>query len=88
MYVGCSHGLHFIHRVRRSTHTRLKELLHAPHGPLSLALEEWLRTDPLYPILTQDHLEALDRRHRVILGTIQHCIDKHSEDNVLVDHWS
>jgi len=73
--------------VRKSTYQRLKDLRVPPYGPLSDALDTLLQTDPLYPLLTSHHLQALDRRHATLLTTIQHCIDKHSQTAVLLEQW-
>ncbi len=79
--------LSLVPRVRRSLYHRLRELQTSPVGPLSAVLTRLLQTDLLYPILTEDHLKAIDRRHRIILQEINQCVDKLSPEIVLVDHW-
>ena len=74
-------------RVRRSTWERLESLSPSHDGPLSQILEESLKRDPLHPILSHLHLEAIDRRFLIVMATIQGCISEHSADVVLVDSW-
>jgi len=44
--------------------------------------------DPLYPILTDKHLHAIDRRHTIIMGAVQDCIAHLGADVVVVESWS
>lgn len=64
--------------VRAST---MKTLQQFAGRTLSSSLESLLKTDPLYPILTKAHLEALDRRRYKALDAIAWCRDGHA--NVL-----
>ena len=67
---------------RYSTFLRLKYLYKNKFGKM---LDESLKSDPLYPILTDDHLKAIDRRTVIIFNELNKCIDKHTVLNVLVD---
>ncbi len=51
-------------------------------------LDESLKRDPLYPILTASHLKAIDRRHGIVLDTIAACIADHSMATVVVEDWT
>jgi hypothetical protein len=51
----------------------------------SKVLDESLKIDPLYPILTQDHLKAVDRRLEKIFLEVNKCIDKFSPTQVVID---
>jgi hypothetical protein len=51
----------------------------------SKLLDESLRDDPLYPILTRSHLEAIDRRLEIVLNEINTCISNFKPYEVLVD---
>lgn len=73
-------------RVRRSTWDRL-EVFSASDERLSEVLEESLRRDPLTPILTRQHLDAIDRRLQLIVTAIEQCIARHGKNVVLVDSW-
>lgn len=77
-----------VSRVRRSLYSRLQALRQPPDGPISVALAALLQSDPLTPVLSEQHLKALDRRHLTILKEIGHCIEKYSIKTVLVDHWT
>ena len=74
-------------RVRRSTWERLKSLSLPGRKPLSHVLNESMRRDPLYPILTQPHLNAIDRRLSIIMAAIEKCITWQSVNTVVVDSW-
>lgn len=70
--------------VRYST---LQKLLLFDMGPLKLSklLDASTSRDPLYPILTEGHLIAADRRVKIILKEIQKCIQEHSWNEVVLD---
>lgn len=70
-------------RLRRSTWAKLLQL--KQQGPLSLILERSLKRDPLYPILTQDNLVAIDRRHRLTIDHVMKCIAQYGNSTVIVD---
>ncbi|XP_069920037.1 extracellular serine/threonine protein kinase FAM20C [Oryctolagus cuniculus] len=62
-------------RIRKSTYLRL-QLLAKEEFKLSLLMAESLQRDQVAPVLYQLHLEALDRRLRLVLRTVQDCIEK------------
>lgn len=65
--------------VRRSTYRRL---LTVEKNGLSNLIETFTRKDPLYPLLTGEHLFALDRRLKQILALIDICLDEKGESKV------
>lgn len=67
-------------RLRRKTYERLWTFV----NHLGFSLKELLSFDQLSPVLSEPHLEALDRRLRTVLATVEVCFDEHGEDNVLV----
>ena len=68
--------------IRYSTYLKLKYLYKKGFSNL---LDESLKNDPLYPILTNDHLKAIDRRLLVILNELNTCINTFKPYEVLVD---
>lgn len=48
-------------------------------------MRESLLQDRLAPVLTEDHLLALDRRLQIILKTVEKCIEAFGEDIVVTD---
>ncbi|XP_022080603.1 glycosaminoglycan xylosylkinase-like [Acanthaster planci] len=72
-------------KVRRSTYFHLKELTQA-QSRLSDLLRSAMSHDPIAPVITEDHLQAMDRRLETVLQTINKCIHDHGESRVLVDH--
>lgn len=56
------------------------------NGPkhLSDLLRESMQTDPLNPILWEPHLNALDRRVKIILQAIRECVKKNPGDEVAI----
>uniref|UniRef100_A0A671N2N7 Extracellular serine/threonine protein kinase FAM20C-like n=2 Tax=Sinocyclocheilus anshuiensis TaxID=1608454 RepID=A0A671N2N7_9TELE len=71
-------------RVKKSTHLRL-QLLAKEEFRLSALMEESLQTDTLSPILIRPHLEAMDRRLRLVLQVLADCIEKEGYSNVVED---
>ncbi|KAI5623164.1 extracellular serine/threonine protein kinase FAM20C [Silurus asotus] len=71
-------------RVKRSTHLRL-QLLAKGEYKLSILMEESLQRDSLSPILIQPHLEAMDRRLRLVLQVLADCIEKEGYSSVVED---
>ncbi|MBN3287331.1 FA20C kinase, partial [Polyodon spathula] len=69
-------------RVKRSTHLRL-QLLAKEEYKLSELVEESLLRDKLMPILIKPHLEAMDRRLRVVLKVLSDCIERDGYNNVV-----
>ncbi|KAM9462156.1 extracellular serine/threonine protein kinase FAM20C [Clarias gariepinus] len=71
-------------RVKKSTHLRL-QLLAKEEYKLSVLMEESLQRDSLAPILIQPHLEAMDRRLRLVLQVLADCIEKEGYSSVVED---
>ncbi|TSO37078.1 Extracellular serine/threonine protein kinase FAM20C [Bagarius yarrelli] len=71
-------------RVRRSTYLRL-QLLAKEDYQLSSLMEESLLRDRLSPILIRPHLQALDRRLRLILNVLADCVEKEGYRAVVED---
>ena len=60
--------------IRYST---ISMLLSYHSGPvlLSAALNRSLSSDPIKPVLTNQHLEAVDRRVGLVLQVVRECLD-------------
>ncbi|XP_044603067.1 extracellular serine/threonine protein kinase FAM20C [Equus asinus] len=71
-------------RIRKSTHLRL-QLLAREEFKLSLLMAESLRGDLVAPVLYGPHLEALDRRLRIVLQAVRDCVDKDGLPSVVED---
>uniref|UniRef100_A0AAQ5Z9U7 FAM20 C-terminal domain-containing protein n=1 Tax=Amphiprion ocellaris TaxID=80972 RepID=A0AAQ5Z9U7_AMPOC len=69
-------------RVRKSTYLRL-QLLAKEEFQLSSLMEESLLRDRLSPVLIQPHLQAMDRRLRLVLQVLSRCIEKEGHVNVV-----
>ncbi|XP_066521953.1 pseudokinase FAM20A [Hoplias malabaricus] len=69
--------------IKRSTLLRLR-LLSRPKYQLSDVMRESLGRDPLRPVLTEPHLQALDRRLERILRAVSRCVKKLGEAQVVV----
>ncbi|XP_010780582.1 extracellular serine/threonine protein kinase FAM20C-like, partial [Notothenia coriiceps] len=69
-------------RVKKSTYVRLK-LLAKEEFRLSVLMEESLLRDHLSPVLLQRHLQALDRRLRLVLQVLEGCVEKEGYANVV-----
>lgn len=84
---GCSSGASLISvsgRIRRSTYLRLQLLAKEEHR-LSLLMAESLHADRVAPVLFQPHLEALDRRLRIVLRAVRDCVEKDGLHSVVED---
>ncbi|XP_072130427.1 glycosaminoglycan xylosylkinase [Mobula birostris] len=68
--------------IRVSTWNRLNYL---KNGVLSAAMRTAMSHDPISPILTDAHLEAMDRRLMSVITTIKQCIEQFGTDTVLVE---
>ena len=68
--------------MRQSTYLRT-QLLAKEEYRLSALMEESLSQDRLSPILIQPHLQAMDRRLRLVLQVLEGCIDKEGYANVV-----
>ena len=51
---------------------------------LSYILKQILDKDPIHPILTKDHLKALDRRLSIVFKVLEDCFRKLGKENVLM----
>lgn len=71
-----------VSRVRKSTYLRL-QLLAKEDYQLSSLMEESLLRDRLSPVLIQPHLQAMDRRLRLVLQVLAGCIEKEGRVNVV-----
>ncbi|XP_019603036.2 extracellular serine/threonine protein kinase FAM20C isoform X1 [Rhinolophus sinicus] len=71
-------------RVRKSTYLRL-QLLAREEYKLSLLMAESLRKDRVAPVLYRPHLDALDRRLRVVLRAVGGCVEKDGLHSVVHD---
>lgn len=69
-------------RVKKSTYLRL-QLLAKEEYQLSSLMEESLLQDQLAPILIKPHLEAMDRRLRVVLNALVDCVEKEGFSSVV-----
>ncbi|XP_066490263.1 extracellular serine/threonine protein kinase FAM20C-like [Tiliqua scincoides] len=69
--------------IRKSTFLRLQLLAMDPYR-LSDVMRESLASDPLSPVLSELHLEALDRRLQKVLAMVENCIQKQNK-KVLID---
>lgn len=68
--------------MRKSTYLRL-QLLAKEEYQLSSMMEESLLRDRLSPILIQPHLQAMDRRLRLVVQVVAGCIEKEGYVNVV-----
>ncbi|XP_061894774.1 glycosaminoglycan xylosylkinase [Entelurus aequoreus] len=68
--------------IRVSTWNRLNLLR---GGALSSALQRALAFDPIYPVLAEPHLAALDRRLTVVMATVKQCMEAQGPDNTLIE---
>ncbi|KAE8610409.1 hypothetical protein XENTR_v10012112 [Xenopus tropicalis] len=68
--------------IRVSTWNRLS---HLKHGTLRSALLTATAHDPISPVLSDAHLDALERRLQSILATVQQCIGQFGADVVMVE---
>ena len=78
----CTHP--HIHRLRNSTWLRLQSL---QKEGLSKLLDNSLKRDPLYPVLTQPHLTAIDRRLDTLLAEVRKCVEQYGHSYVFFDAW-
>uniref|UniRef100_A0A8D0G4Z6 FAM20C golgi associated secretory pathway kinase n=1 Tax=Sphenodon punctatus TaxID=8508 RepID=A0A8D0G4Z6_SPHPU len=69
-------------RIRKSTYLRL-QLLAKEEYKLSHLMEESLLKDKIAPIIYHLHLEAMDRRLRMVLKAVSDCIEKDGYENVV-----
>ncbi|CAG7664105.1 unnamed protein product [Allacma fusca] len=67
-------------KIRRSLFLTLNKF----RGVLGKSLEAISNFDTLSPLLTKHHLSALDRRLLIVLATVQVCLDRYSQDEVIL----
>lgn len=71
--------------IRLSTLAKLMKLYHGPDS-LSQVMRQSMSVDPVAPILTENHLDALDRRVSKIIAVVDGCIrEGRSWDDVVID---
>uniref|UniRef100_A0A8C3T0K2 FAM20 C-terminal domain-containing protein n=1 Tax=Chelydra serpentina TaxID=8475 RepID=A0A8C3T0K2_CHESE len=70
--------------IKKSTFLRLQLLATEPYR-LSDVMRESLASDHLSPVLSEPHLEALDRRLQRVLDMVRVCMAKGGQKEVLVD---
>lgn len=68
--------------IKRSTLLRL-QLLSQDRYRLSDVMKESLGGDALQPVLTEPHLQALDRRLQRVLKTVHRCVRRLGEAQVI-----
>lgn len=76
------------HRIHKTTWDRLRLL---SGGALSLSLGRILAHEAtmadVLPLITEDHLNAMDRRLLTIYAVVEYCIkEKKYASNVILDH--
>ena len=72
-------------RLRNSTFQRLKLIASDSSQKLSDRLSSAMYIDPLSPILTPEHLYAIDRRLDKVFDTINKCVRGYGEHVVFND---
>ncbi|XP_070803856.1 extracellular serine/threonine protein kinase FAM20C-like [Pituophis catenifer annectens] len=70
--------------IKKSTFLRLQLLATEPFR-LSDVMRESLASDPLSPVLSEPHLEALDRRLKKILAMVENCRKADGHEEVIID---
>ncbi|XP_036716568.1 glycosaminoglycan xylosylkinase isoform X2 [Balaenoptera musculus] len=68
--------------IRVSTWNRLNSL---KNGVLKSALKSAMAHDPISPVLSDPHLDAVDQRLLSVLATVKQCTDQFGMDAVLVE---
>ncbi len=65
----------------------LQKLLKFHRGPVHLgqAMKESLQSEPISPVLIDEHYIAMDRRVNITLRTVADCIKKYGADKVIHD---
>lgn len=71
--------------VRNSTYNKL---LWLQNGRLTQLLEHAMESDFISPILSKEHLAAMNLRLKTLLATIDHCIEQNDKQSVLLKEWS
>lgn len=68
--------------IRVSTWNRLNSL---KNGVLKSALKSAMAHDPISPVLSDPHLDAVEQRLLSVLATVKQCTDQFGMDTVLVE---
>jgi len=68
-------------KIRQSLYDRLKLL---EQGPLSTLIKEITLKDALYPLLSEPHLDAINRRLATVLRVVELCTGLNGPDQVIV----
>lgn len=71
-----------VFRVKKSTYLRL-QLFAKEEYQLSSLMEESLLQDQLAAVLIKPHLEAMDRRLRLVLNALADCVEKEGFSSVV-----
>lgn len=50
-------------------------------------LDNSMRNDPIYPVISEDHIRAMNLRMEDIFDVIEGCLDNYMPDQVIVDEW-
>lgn len=66
-------------------YSTMQRLIHLYANGFSKMLDESMKSDPLYPILTKDHLESVDRRLEIVLEQVANCVKEYTVEHVIVD---
>lgn len=51
---------------------------------LSELLRKATENDPVSPVLSDPHFKAIDRRLKIIVSTVNKCLEDHGEERVLI----
>uniref|UniRef100_A0A8D0CBN4 FAM20 C-terminal domain-containing protein n=1 Tax=Salvator merianae TaxID=96440 RepID=A0A8D0CBN4_SALMN len=70
--------------IKKSTFLRLQLLSTEPYR-LSDVMRESLATDLLLPVLSEPHLEALDRRLQKVIAMVENCMKTEEHEEVLIN---
>lgn len=70
-------------RIRLSTWNRFQSIA---RGKMSLSelLRKATENDPVSPVLSDSHFKAIDRRLKIIVNTVNKCLEDHGEERVLI----
>ncbi|OTF74952.1 glycosaminoglycan xylosylkinase-like protein [Euroglyphus maynei] len=72
--------------IRNQTYQHLRRFaftINSSRFTLSAIIKQLLSNDQLWPLLTEHHLQALDRRLRMIMATIELCFETYQRNYVL-----
>lgn len=69
-----------VFRLRKATWDRLQ---YFSGGTMSELIEQLSKRDLLYPLLTAEHLKAIDRRVLMVYAAVELCFDRFGKESVL-----